>query len=398
VRFRWISQFKEVEEGALFRDVQLTGPFDSFDHTHRFEPLDERTSVMEDRIRYELPLGFFGNLFGAAMVRRKLESAFAYRHRVLAADLAVHARARACGLRILVTGSSGLVGRALVSFLESGGHEVHRLARHPGGGERRIEFDPEKGAAHPSELEGLDAVIHLAGDSIAKGRWTGEKKRRIRDSRVRFTRRLSETLAALRRPPRALISSSAVGFYGDRGDRVLRESDSPGGDFLSEVCLQWESATEPAALAGIRVVQLRTGLVVAGNGGALAPMLPLFRLGLGGRLGNGRQWWSFIAMDDLLYAIHHVLMTESVTGPVNATSPEPVTNAGFTRALARVLRRPAIFPAPRKALEIVLGGMAGPLLFASARVHPEKLLDSGFTFTYPSLDGALRHVLGREAS
>jgi len=395
VRLRWISEFKEIREGELFRDVQLTGPFDLFDHTHRFEAVGERESVMEDRIRYQVPLGFLGDLFGASLARKKLEATFRYRHRVLAKDLAVHARAPRARWRILVTGSTGLLGRALVSFLESGGHDVYRLTRRAAANAREIAFDPERGAAHPSEMEGFDAVIHLAGDPIAKGRWTAAKKRRIRDSRVPFTRRLAETLAALTKPPSVLVSASATGYYGDRGDRILRESDPPGLGFLPEVCVQWEGATEPAAQAGIRVVHLRTGLVLSGKGGALEPMLLPFRMGLGGALGRGNQWWSFIALDDLLYLIHHVLISDSIHGPVNATSPEPVTNADFTKGLGRVLHRPAVLTVPRFALELALGPMTEPLLLASARVNPEKVLDSGFEFAYPSLDSALRHVLGR---
>ena len=298
-------------------------------------------------------------------------------------------------MRILITGSTGLVGRALASFLESGGHEVHRLTRRPAESSREIEFHPEKGAAHPSEMEGFDAVIHLAGDPIANGRWTEAKKRLIRDSRVPFTRRLAETLGALDKPPAVFISASATGYYGDRGDRVLRESDPPGEGFLPETCVEWEGAAEPASAAGIRVVHLRTGLVLTPAGGALPPMLSAFGLGLGGPLGAGRQWWSFIALDDLLYLIQHVLMNDGVRGPVNATSPEPVTNAEFTKVLGRVLNRPAFIPAPRFALELALGEMTGPLLLASARVNPEKLLDSGFVFSYPTLESALRHVLGR---
>ena len=391
----WLSDFTEVREGERFRDVQRTGPFDFFDHTHRFEPKSETSSVMEDRIRYTLPLGRLGDAFGSARVRKKLAATFAYRHRVLAKDLEVHARSTKGSLRILVTGSTVLVGRALVSFLESGGDEVHRLTRREAGNDREIEFDPDKGAAHPSEMEGFDAVIHLAGDPIAQGRWTAEKKRLIRDSRVPFTRRLAETLGALKKPPRVLISASATGYYGDRGDRVLRESDPPGEGFLPETCVQWEGAAEPASSAGIRVVHLRTGLVLTPAGGALAPMLLPFSLGLGGPLGSGRQWWSFIALDDLLHLVHHVLIDDSVRGPVNATSPEPVTNREFTKILGRVLKRPAAIPVPRFALELLLGEMAGPLLLASARVNPEKALDSGFVFSYPALEPALRHVLGR---
>ena len=397
VQMVWLSDFAEVREGERFRDIQRTGPFDFFDHTHRFEAKGEHASVMEDRILYVLPGGFAGDLFGSSMVRKKLAATFGYRHRVLARDLAAHARFPGRTKRILVTGSTGLVGRALVAFLESGGHDVYRLTRRPASNHREIEFNPVKGAAHPSAMEGFDAVIHLAGDPIALGRWTPEKKRLIRDSRVPFTRRLAETLAALRTLPSVLISASATGYYGDRGDRVLREADPRGEGFLPEVCLQWEGATEPASQAGIRVVHLRTGLVLTPGGGALVPMLLPFSLGLGGPLGHGRQWWSFIALDDLLYLIHHVLMKDRIHGAVNATSPEPVTNADFTRILGRVLNRPAVIPLPRFALEILLGEMTGPLLLASARVNPERALDSGFEFSYPALEPALRHVLGRVA-
>ena len=247
-------------------------------------------------------------------------------------------------------------------------------------------------------MEGFDAVVHLAGEPIAEGRWTKEKKVRIRESRVVFTRRLAETLGALKRPPRVLVSAAAAGYYGDRGDRVLRESDPPGDGFLSEVCLEWEGATDPAAQAGIRVVCLRSGLVLSPAGGALAAMLPPFLLGLGGPVGRGEQWWSFIALDDLLYLIHFALMNEKVRGPLNGTSPESVTNRDFAKTLGRVLSRPAVIPVPRKALDLALGAMAGPLLFASARINPEKALDLGFRFTYPSLEVALRHELGRVIS
>jgi uncharacterized protein (TIGR01777 family) len=395
VWFKWISEYVEVSEGQSFRDDQLTGPFDLFEHNHKFEALNDHESVMEDRIRYVIPGGAIGDALGASLVRKRLEATFGYRHRVLAKDLAVHAQAGGRRLRVVVSGSSGLIGRALVSFLETGGHEVYRLTRHAASNPQEIEFDPEKGAAHPSEMEGFDAVIHLAGDPIGKGRWTEAKKRLIRDSRVPFTRRLAETLAALRKPPAVFISASATGYYGDRGDRVLRESDPPGEGFLADVCLQWERATEPAALAGIRVVNLRSGLVLTALGGALEPMLLPFRFGLGGRLGAGGQWWSFIALDDWLYLAHHILMNDRIAGAVNATSPEPVTNAEFTKVLARVLRRPAVIPVPKLALQIALGPMAEPLIFASARVNPEKLLDSGFQFAYPALEPALRHVLGR---
>ena len=392
VKAKWTAEFVELRAPEMFRDVQRSGPFAKFNHTHLFEAAGENDSVMADCITYALPGGAIGDLLGHSLVGRKLDATFGYRHRVLRTDLEVHSTANA-SWRVAVTGARGLVGRALVAFLESGGHDVHRMTRRSRVSEREIEFDPEKGAAHPSELEGFDAVIHLAGDPIAKGRWTEEKKRRIRDSRVPFTRRLAETLGALKHPPRVFISASAVGYYGDRGDRILRESDAPGEGFLPEACLQWEQATEPAAQAGIRVVHLRTGLVLTTAGGALEQMIPPFKLGLGGRLGGGGQWWSFIALDDLLYLIHHAIRNDRVQGALNATSPEPVTNAEFTTTLARALRRPALIPVPRFALNLVFGPMAGPLMMASARVNPEKALDTGFTFHYPALAQALGHVL-----
>lgn len=388
----WVAEYAEVRPGEMFRDVQRRGPFAEFDHTHSFLADGDARSVMEDRIRYALPGGGMGDFFGHSVVAKKLETTFRYRHRVLRADLEVHSKTKE-SWRVAITGATGLVGRALVNFLESGGHQVYRLTRRKSQNEFEIEFDPERGAAHPSDLEGFDAVVHLAGDPIAKGRWSEAKKRQIRDSRVPFTKRLAETLGALKDPPGVFLSASAVGYYGDRGDRILRESDAPGEGFLPEVSLQWEGATEPAILAGIRVVHLRTGLVLTPAGGALKPMLLPFKLGLGGRLGSGAQWWSFIALDDLLYLIHHAILNPSVRGALNATSPEPLTNAEFTNTLARVLGRPAAFPVPRFALEAALGPMTGPLLLASARVNPEKATDTGFSFRYPALETALRHAL-----
>jgi hypothetical protein len=401
LRQRWRAEIVAAEAGSFFRDHQRRGPFTAFEHTHRFETAGPRASVMEDRIRYELPGGALGSLFGSGIARARLESTFAYRHRVLREDLLRHGDEPAeKPLRVLISGTSGLIGRALFAFLSTAGHEVVRLVRDATGrgsaGEgAAIVFDPRAGAVRPSELEGFDAVIHLAGAGIADRRWTERRKREIRDSRVIFTRRLSETIGALRHPPRVFISSSAIGIYGDRGDRILRESDPPGADFLSEVGALWEAATEPAEASSIRVVRLRTGIVLTPAGGALKPMLPAFRLGLGGPVGHGTQWWSWIALDDLLYLILHALRSERLAGAVNATSPEAATSRDFASTLGRALGRPAFIPAPAPALRLALGEMAGPLLFASARVAPERALDSGFRFSYPRLETALRHCLGR---
>lgn len=298
-------------------------------------------------------------------------------------------------MNILVTGSRGLIGRALVPFLTAGGHRVIRLVRAKVSSDAGdVVWDPAAGMIDRAALAGLEAVVHLAGENIF-GRWTARKKAQIRDSRVHATRLLSESLAQLSRPPRVFVCASAVGFYGDRGSEILREESASGSSFLAEVCREWEAATHAAANAGIRVVNLRTGIVLAAAGGALATMLLPFRLGLGGRIGSGRQFMSWITLDDLLEVILHALRTEALRGPVNAVAPNPVTNLEFTRTLGRVLLRPTLFPVPAFAARLVLGEMADELLLASARLEPARLRATGFRFRFPELEGALRHLLGK---
>jgi len=303
---------------------------------------------------------------------------------------------------VAVTGSRGLVGSALAPALAAAGHRVLRLVRGaaaapaaPAVGARVARWDPESGALDSSALAGVDAVVHLAGESVAGGRWTEAKKRRIRSSRVDGTRSLAASLARLERPPRVLVSASAVGYYGDRGAELLREGSAPGTGFLAEVCQEWETATEPAARARIRVVRLRIGMVVSRRGGALAAMLTPFRLGAGGPVGGGTQWVSWIAIDDLVGAILHALDTASLAGAVNAVAPEPVQNRELARTLGRVLGRPALLPLPAFAARLLLGQMADELLLASARVEPARLQATGFAFRHPTLEDALRHELGR---
>ena len=301
-------------------------------------------------------------------------------------------------MKIVVTGSTGLVGSALVPFLEGHGHQVIRLRRGmPDAGTTDAVWDPAHGVLLPNAVEGADGIVHLSGAGIADRRWTAARKRVLRDSRIQTTRLLCETLAGLSPPPRAVAVASAVGFYGDRGDDALDESAGPGRGFLAELARDWESAADPARECGIRVTHVRTGIVLSPSGGALGKMLPAFKLGVGGMLGSGRQHMSWIALDDLLGAVWQCLADERLQGPVNAVSPRPVTNREFTKTLGRVLRRPTVFPVPAPAIRLLFGEMGDEALLSSTRVTPGRLEASGFAFRYPVLEGALRHVLGREA-
>jgi uncharacterized protein len=297
-------------------------------------------------------------------------------------------------MRVAVTGAGGLIGRPLCARLVAAGHDVRRLVRRAPGAADEIRWDPAAGIPDRATLEGVEAVVHLAGESIAGGRWTAARRASIRDSRVGPTRRLAEALASLERRPRVFVSASAVGVYGDRGDEWLDESSSTGTGFLAEVARAWEGAAEPAAHAGIRVVHPRTGIVLAPDGGALAAMLPLFRLGLGGPLGSGRQWWSWITLADAVRALVHAIGHEDVRGPFNAVAPAPVSCAAFARALGSALGRPALLPAPAFALRLVLGaGQADELLLASQRVRPAVLERTGFQFANRELADALNGML-----
>jgi hypothetical protein len=300
-------------------------------------------------------------------------------------------------MKILVSGSSGLIGSELVRCLSSRGCEMIPLVRTQSAAVKHaVSWDPPAGMLDAARIEGLDAVVHLAGENIAAGRWTAERKRRIRESRTEGTRLLASTLSRLLRPPRVLVSASAIGYYGDRGTEILREDSSPGRGFLPEVCTAWEEAAAPAADRGIRVVLLRIGIVLTAAGGALARMLPPFRLGMGGKIGGGGQYMSWIAIDDLIGVVFRCLEDNALTGPVNAVAPNPVTNRDFARVLGRVLARPAILPLPSFAARLLLGQMADELLLAGARVLPVKLTEAGHQFRYSDLEAAFRHVLARE--
>lgn len=300
-------------------------------------------------------------------------------------------------MRIAVTGAGGLIGSAVTPLLAAAGHEVVPLVRRvPRPGERAVRWNPETGEIDAAGLEGFDAVIHLAGENISAGRWTAARKAAIRDSRVRGTALLCDVLASCARPPKTLISASAVGYYGDGGDAPLTEESPRGNGFLADVCAGWEAACAPALRKGIRVVNLRIGVVLALEGGALPKMLPLFRLGLGGPLGSGKQYMSWIAIDDLAAAFPHALAREDLKGPVNAVAPRPVTNREMAEALGSALSRPAVLPAPAFALRLAMGEMADELLLSGCRVVCRRLDETGFHFRFPEIGAALRHLLARQ--
>ena len=397
VPLRWVAVHRDYVQGRRFVDQQVEGPFSHWIHQHLFEPVGPAASRYTDRIEFAPPFGTLGAAAGMWLARPRAERMLTYRHSMLQDDLAAHARFQDQGpIHVAVTGASGMLGSALVPFLTTGGHRVTPVTRQPTRSDA-IRWDPASGAIEASAFEGLDAVVHLAGENIGV-RWTAERKRRIRESRANGTRLLAEALAKLKRPPRVLISASAIGVYGDRGDEVLTEDATPTGppaDFLVEVGREWEAATEPARAARIRVVNLRFGIILTPAGGALGRMLPPFRAGAGGPLGSGKQWVSWISVDDALGAVHHALFTGELSGPVNAVAPEPVTSRTFAATLGRVLHRPAIFPAPAPALKLLFGEMADTALLGSQRVSAARLVASGYSFRHPRLESALRHVLGR---
>ena len=297
-------------------------------------------------------------------------------------------------MKVLVTGATGLIGSSLIHALEDRGDTVIRVTRSTSAPGPSVRWDPQRGLLDPTDVAGADALVHLAGEGIGDKRWTETHKARVLDSRVRGTTLLAETLAGLDRSPSVMVSASAVGFYGDRGDEILTEQSDRGDDFLSDVCSQWEDSTLPATEAGIRVARVRTGLVLTRNGGILPRVMLPFRIGVGGRLGSGRQWWPWITLRDEVRAILHLLDHEDLSGAFNLGAPNPVTNAEFARTLADVLHRPGFFTVPSPALKLVLGReMADEVVLISQRVVPRKLLDAGFEFEDPELEPALRRML-----
>jgi uncharacterized protein (TIGR01777 family) len=392
---RWVAEHRGHVPGEGFTDVQTDGPFARWEHRHRFIAEGSDRSVLDDHVEYQLPGPTFVTRRAEGVAGRQVRRLFEFRHGRTRDDLARHASfAGRPPLRVAVTGGSGFVGGALTAFLSAGGHDVVRLTRRRDPGAGWVHWDPGAGEIDAVALEGVDAIVHLAGTSIA-GLWTAQRRRDILESRRLGTELIARTAAALERPPRVIVSASAVGWYGTRGAEELTEESGPGEGFLAEVCRVWEDSLAPAREAGIRTVSTRFGLVLGGAGGLLATMLPAFRLAAGARLGDGDQWMSWVALDDLLGAVLTALHDESLSGPVNVTAPAPVTNREFTRVLGRVLHRPAPFVAPRAVLERALGEMGQDLLLTSQRVRPARLTAAGFTWLFFDLEAALRFELGR---
>ncbi|MFM2163832.1 MAG: hypothetical protein RL325_269 [Planctomycetota bacterium] len=398
---RMVAVHREVDPPRGFVDEQERGPFGSWRHSHRFEPENGGGSRLVDSIRFDPPFGAAGALLPKSLMLGELRRQFEFRHRRTRDDIARHAeiaaRFGAAQLRVGVTGASGLVGRQLCAFLSTGGHEVVRFIRGTprGPGERQWNPDDPAGGMAPSAVEDLDAVVHLAGEPIAAGRWNDERKRRIEQSRVRGTQAVARAIARAGRRPRVLVSASAIGYYGHRPGEQVDERSDAGSGFLPDVVRAWESATREAEDAGVRTVHLRVGVVLSAAGGALGKMLPAFRVGAGGPIGSGAQGFSWIALDDLLGAALFAVRNDALSGAVNAVAPAALPQRGFAGVLGRVLGRPSFAPLPAPVVRGMFGEMGQRLLLEGALVRPAVLETHGFRFACPSLEQALRLELGR---
>ena len=399
IKMTWVAEHTGYEPPHFFADKMVKGPFWSWSHDHHLIEEGGVTKVV-DEVTYQVPFGPLGNLadriLGGRLVRRRLAQMFTARELRLQRDMAQHAKFSEVGRkRILVAGSSGMIGTQLVAFLDTGDHDVWRLVRRPvKDNAKELRWDPSTGELDGSILEGFDAIIHLGGTGIGDKRWSKKRKKMIRDSRVDSTSLLSSAISKLSKKPEAFILASAIGWYGDRGDEELDEESGHGEGFLPSICEEWEAAAAPAGDSGVRTVFLRSGIVLSGTGGALGKMLLPFKMGAGGPMAGGKQWMSWISLDDEIYAIHHLLMNGGSKGVYNLTAPNPSRQKGFAKTLGRVLGRPAFAPLPGFVVRILFGEMGVKLTLESQKVLPNRLLEEGFEFLHPELEGALTDTLG----
>ena len=396
IKMKWIARHSKYNPPHSFEDDMLKGPFKSWHHKHQFSQNEDGTSVVLDKVNYRLPMGFLGKLVAGKMVRKRIERMFYARQIRLERDLQRHSEfAHLPRKRILVAGSSGLIGRQLVAFLDTGGHDVWRLVRRDvKKGEKELKWLPESDEINPDDIEGFDVIIHLGGAGIGDKRWSKKRMKLIEDSRVNSTNLLANTIKNLSKKPELFMVASAMGWYGERGDEVLTEKSELGKGFLPRICNNWEQAANGIKDDGVRTINLRTGIVLDATGGALGKMLLPAKLGGGGPIGRGKQWYSWISMDDQIYSMHHLIMKQECEGVYNLAAPEPVRQKKFAKVLGKVLKRPAFIPTPPFAIWFLFGKMGVALTTESTRIIPERLTESGYEFEHSKLEPALRDSLG----
>jgi len=397
----WVAEITEHQPNQMFCDKMIKGPFSFWEHHHIFNSISSNKEVeIIDNVEWRLPLHKLSYFFGKRIVKKRMEKMFKHRTRIFNADISRHELfLNEKRKKILVSGSNGLIGQQLCAFLSTGGHEIIPLLRPespiPVWSNTHVIWDPNTGEIIEGNLDGFDVIINLAGAGIGDKRWTKKRMNLIHDSRIGPTEKLCKLIANLSTPPELLISGSAIGWYGNRGEEVLNETSSEGNGFLSEVSINWEKATKKASDAGIRVVHIRSGIVLSASGGALQRMLFPAKMGTGGPIAGGKQMMSWISLDDEIYAIHHIIMNKNIEGPVNLTSPESLSQKTFMKQLGKVLRRPAFLPLPGFMIKLLFGKMGTTLVVEGQNVYPQKLLENGYIFEHTDIEKCLRDCLGK---
>ncbi len=397
----WIAEIIKQDSNKMFCDKMIKGPFSFWEHHHIFNPVSSQKKVeLIDKVEWKLPLHKLSYIFGKTIVNNRMKKMFKHRTRIFNADISRHESfSNENRKKILISGSNGLIGQQLCAFLSTGGHEVVPLLRQesamPAWCNDYVLWDPQTGKILHGDLEGFDAVIHLAGAGIGDKRWSKKRMQLILDSRIGPTEKLCKLISEVSDPPEVLVSASAIGWYGNRGPEELNETSPRGTGFLSEVCLEWENATKIARDSGIRVVNIRSGIVLSGSGGALEKMLFPTKMGSSGPIAGGKQMMSWISLDDEIYAIHHIIMNKKIQGVVNLTAPESLTQKKFIRKLGKVLWRPTFLPLPGFMIKLLFGKMGIALIAEGQNVHPQKLIENGFEFEHRNLENCLRDCLGK---